>query len=239
MFTETNLKKLMTADQDPIEFIKNMLESKSNAKQTTYRHLMESFSLLCEDSKRIITELKNKAHPADKGVTLDFKMINKHEFHVKLAGDLLIFVMHTNIITFNDDHEIIKDEYVQQNEVNRYFGQINIYNFMYDSLKYHRVHDPGYLIARLMINHENRFFVEGEKQLTALYGNISKQPIEEADLQTIVKICLQTAIKNDLTAPPYSQVRSITLNQKNEHTPELGAGQKIGFRMSYESKAEA
>lgn len=223
------------SDQDPIDFIKQMLESKSTAKQTTYKHLGEAFSLLFKDSQRIVSELNNKAHPADEDVTLDFRMVSKHEFHVKLAGDLLIFVMHTNIITFSDEHEVIKDEYIRESEVNRYFGQINIYNFMYDSLKYNRGNDPGYLIARLMINHENRFFVEGEKQLTEIYGTISKEPLTEADLQNIVKICLQIAIKNDLMAPPYAQVRSITLNQKNEHTPELGAGQKIGFRMSYEN----
>ena len=109
---------------------------------------------------------------------------------------------------------------------------------MYDSLRYNRTNDPGYLIARLMINHENRFFIEGETQLTSLYSTISPAPITEADFQNIVKICLKIAIKNDLMAPPYAHVKSITLNQKDEHTPELGAGQKIGFRMSYENKTE-
>lgn len=225
----------MANEQDPIEFIKQMLESKSNAKQIAYNHLEDAFSLLCTDSKRIITELKNKAHPADHDVTLGFEKTNKHEFHLKLAGDLLIFVMHTNIITFHDEHDIMKDEYVQQQDVNRYFGQINIYNFMYDSLRYNRWNDPGYLIGRLMINHEGRFFMEGEPQLTDVYQTISAEPITEADLKDIVKICLKIAIKNDLVAPPYSKVRSITLNQKNEHTIELGGGHKIGFRMSYEN----
>jgi hypothetical protein len=142
--------------------------------------------------------------------------------------------MHTNIVTFDDEHEVIKEEYTRSNPVNRYFGQINIYNFMYDSLRYNRGNDPGYLIGRLMINHENRFFMEGEQQFTSFYGTISENPISEPDLQNIVKISLKVAIKNDLMAPPYSRVRSITLNQKNEHTVELGGGQKIGFRMSYD-----
>jgi len=37
-------------------------------------------------------------------------------------------------------------------------------------------------------------------------------------------------------APPFPQVRFITLHQKLEKTSELGAGQKIGFRMKYESE---
>jgi hypothetical protein len=39
-------------------------------------------------------------------------------------------------------------------------------------------------------------------------------------------------------APPYPQVKFITLFQKMEKTQELGAGQKIGFRMSYHGKLE-
>lgn len=224
--------------RDPIDYIKFMLESKSAAKQTTFRHLSEAFNSMSDDSKRIVAELTNVVHTADQDVTLYHKPINKHEFHVKLAGDLLIFVMHTNIITFDDEHEVMKDDYIQKDEVNRYFGQINIYNFMYDSLRYNRGNDPGYLIGRLMINHEDRFFMEGESAFVSQYGKISAEPIDDAALQNIVKHSLQIAIKNDLMAPPYSKVRSITLNQKNEHTIELGGGQKIGFQMSYQNILE-
>ena len=53
-----------------------------------------------------------------------------------------------------------------------------------------------------------------------------------------MKLALTIAIENDLMAPPYPQVQFITLNQKLEKTQELGAGSKIGFRMSYQSKVE-
>jgi hypothetical protein len=43
------------------------------------------------------------------------------------------------------------------------------------------------------------------------------------------------AIENDLMAPPYPRVKFITLIQKLQHTPDLGGGQKIGFRMSSEA----
>jgi hypothetical protein len=226
-------------ERDPIEYIKFMLESKSAAKQTTFRHLGEAFNMMSNDSRRIIGELTQETNHGDQDVTLYHKTVSRHEFHVKLAGDLLIFVMHTNIITFDDDHEVMKDDYIRKNEVNRYFGQINIYNFMYDSLRYNRGNDPGYLIGRLMINHEDRFFMEGERPFVDMYGRISSEPIDDPTLQNIVKHSLQIAIKNDLMAPPYAKVRSITLNQKNEHTIELGGGQKIGFQMSYQNPLES
>jgi hypothetical protein len=229
----------MTKESDPIEYIKHMLENKSASKQATYKNLIVAFASLQKESKRIIDELKKKAKPGDKDVTLECTKINEHEFQVKLAGDLLIFVLHTNVVTFDDQHVIMQDPYIQENELNRYFGQINIYNFMSDSLKFNRVNDPGYLVARLMINHENKFFIEGEGQLGSMFNAVSQQPIAEADLTTLVKLALTVAIDNDLMAPPYTQVKFITLYQKLEHTPEMGGGQKIGFKMSYENKVES
>ncbi|NBW37371.1 MAG: hypothetical protein EBR30_20600 [Cytophagia bacterium] len=179
-------------------------------------------------------ELNKRSNPDDKEVTVEFQEVSKHEFQVKLAGDLLIFVLHTNVVTLPQDHPIMQDAYIQQKDVNRYFGQLNIYNFMSDSLKFNRVNDPGYLVARVMINHENRFFVEGEGPITNLFTGISEAPVSGAYLQLLVKLALTIAIENDLMAPPYQEVKFITLYQKLEHTPELGGGQKIGFKMSYE-----
>jgi hypothetical protein len=222
---------------DPINCIKNLLESKSTAKQATYRHIQEAFSVLSDEAKTVVDELIKRAHPEDKDVTVEFNVVTEHEFDVKLAADMLIFVMHTNVVTFEDTHPIMKEDYIRQNEVNRYFGQIMIYNFMADSLRFNRTNDPGYLLARLMINHENKFFIEGEREL-AEFNKISEQPITEEILRKIVKISLRMAIENDLIAPPFTEVKFITLYQKRAHTPELGGGQKIGFRMSYENKTE-
>ncbi|HEY3429585.1 MAG TPA: hypothetical protein VGK39_02840, partial [Cyclobacteriaceae bacterium] len=143
------------------------------------------------------------------------------------------------IVTFSDDHVIMQDPYLKEKEVNRYFGQIMIYNFMSDSLKFNRVNDPGYLLARLMINHENRFFIEGEGQLATLFNKISEKPLTNEALDALVKLALAIAIENDLMAPSYPDVKFITLHQKLEHTPDLGGGQKIGFRMNYEDKTKS
>ncbi len=229
----------MTDQPDPLDQIQRMLESKSSAKQVTYKNLLSSFDLLAKESKRIINELKKRTKPGDEDVTVDFNFINEHEFQVKLAGDLLVFVLHTNVVTFADEHALMKSEYINEMGINRYFGQIMIYNFMSDSIKYNRMNDPGYLLARILINHENRFLVEGEGQLGVLYNNISQQPITEPDLNAIVKWSLKIAIENDLMAPPFPDVRFITVYQKNEKTQELGAGQKIGFKMSFQNSTNS
>lgn len=219
---------------DPIEHIRHLLESKSTAKQITYKNLLAAFQILKNEAERIIDELQKTAKPGDEDVTEGFNEVNDHEFYVKLAGDLLVFVLHTNVVTLPPDHPVMTDPYIKQNEVNRYFGQIMVYNFMSDSLKFNRGNDPGYLLARLLINHEGRYLIEGDGQLGALFNKISDGPISEAELNILVKLVLMIAIENDLIAPPFPQVQFITLSQKMEKTQELGAGQKIGFKMSYE-----
>lgn len=223
--------------EDPIKFIKYLLESKSTAKQTAYKHICKAFTLLSEEARSIVEELKRRANPGDKDVTVEFNVVNDHEFDVKLAGDMLIFVMNTNVVTLEESHPIMKEDYIRENEVNRYFGQVMVYNFMAESLRHHRNNDPGYLLARLMVNHENRFFIEGDRDLEA-YNPVSDAPITDDDLRRFVKIVLKMAIENDLVAPNFTEVKSITLGQKRDHTMELGGAQKIGFRMSYEHKTE-
>ena len=224
---------------DPIEHIRRLLESKSTAKQITYKNLLDAFKVLGKESERVVDILQNSAKPADEDVTEIFDWINEHEFHVKLAGDLLVFVLHTNVVTLPPDHPVMADPYIKQNEVNRYFGQIMIYNFMSDSFKFNRINDPGYLIARLLINHEARYVIEGNGQLGSMFNKISDGAISEQELNILVKIVLMIAIENDLMAPPFPDVQFITVNQKMEKTQELGGGQKIGFRMSYQDKVES
>ncbi|MDZ4715934.1 MAG: hypothetical protein SH819_10740 [Cytophagales bacterium] len=225
-------------EEDPLDLIQRMLENKSAAKQITFRKILSAFEILAKESKHVITELKKKGNPADQDVTVDFMRVNEHEFQLKLAGDLLIFVLHTNIVTFDETHDVMKDPYIREKDINRYFGQIMIYNFMSDSIKFHRINDPGYLLARLLINHDGRYIIEGEGKLGVVFSHISDTPINVQDLNILVKLALTLAIENDLMAPPYPQVKFITLHQKIEKTQELGAGQKIGFRMSYHGAVE-
>jgi hypothetical protein len=224
----------MPPEKDPLEHIKFLLESKSTAKQVTYKNLLGAFDVLRKEAKHIISELSGRINPSDEDVTIHFREVHEHEFEVKLAGDLLSFVLHTNVVTFDPTSPVMQDPYIRQNAVNRYFGQIMIYNFMADSLKFNRVNDPGYLLARLLINHEGRYVVEGDGQLATLAGKVSPAPITEEELAILVKIVLTLAIENDLMAPPFPDVRFITLHQKMEKTQELGGGQKIGFKMSYQ-----
>src|SRR6478609_10007987 len=112
----------MEPELDPLEHIQCLLENKSAAKQVTFRNLLNAFEVLAKESKRIATELKKRVKKVgDSDVTVDFTRVNDHEFQVKLAGDLLIFVLHTSIVTFDDESEVMKNPYIKEKEINRYF----------------------------------------------------------------------------------------------------------------------
>lgn len=221
-----------------LQLIKRLLENKSNAKQITYVNVQELFRQLKKSGYELVQVLRQETHPVEEAVTIEFIEAGTQEFQVKLAGDLIVFILHTNVVTFPDDHPVIKSDYVQSNPVNRYFGQIHMYNFMYDAYRYNRSSDQGVLIGRIMINHEKRFFIEGEEELSGTYGQISDTPLDQEIAGCILKIALKVAIKNDLQSPPYLMIKNITWGQKNDSIPAIGGLKKIGFRMSYDAKQE-
>lgn len=219
-------------NQDPSLHIANLLLTKSGVKQVAYRNVCNAFKGLREEASRIIEEINGKTHSKHEDITLHVTEVSEQEFHVKVAGDLLAFFLHTNIITLSDDYAYNQSEYVMESPDRKYLGQINVYNFMADSLKYNRMHDPGYLVSRLMVNHENRFIVEGDKPIDFLFESVSSEPLNQVDLNVLVHLIITQAIENDLVAPPFNQIRGLTLQQKLANTEVIGAGQKIGFQMS-------
>ena len=86
-----------------------MLENKSTAKQITYKHICWAFSILSVEAKKLIHELKSGVRLCDSDITIEYNVVHEHEFDVKLAGDMLIFVMNTNIVTFEECHPVMKD----------------------------------------------------------------------------------------------------------------------------------
>lgn len=225
--------------QDPIENIAQILLTKSSIKQKTYRNVCDAFKQLKKQASAVIKEISDKTAERDKGIQLSVKVINKHEFHIRVAGDLLVFILHTNVISLPAEYEFNKSDYVSEQPLRKYLGQINIYNFMADSFEFNRLNDPGYLLARLLINYENHFIVEGDRQVGFMFESISKKPLEKIDLEIMIKLIVSQAAENDLVTPPFPQIRNITVREKIEKTRSLGAGNKIGFQMSYQNETNA
>jgi hypothetical protein len=205
------------------------LTTKSQVKQHIFNALLDLLDLLEESAQALATELKEGVGE-NNIVDISVSRESPHELHFRMAGDTLIFFLHTNIITLRDGHEYIQSAYVQENPLRRYLGQINVYNFMSDSIRYKRIQDHGYLLGRLMYNLDHRFFIEGDR-LRYQYAQISAEPINETDIKNLMQLLLAIAIDTDLVAPDISQIRSIPLNALMVHRAQAGSGNKIGFQI--------
>ncbi|WP_299821129.1 hypothetical protein [uncultured Pontibacter sp.] len=222
--------------EDRLTDIVNGLHQKSVTKQAIYRNTLNTFKKMKEVSQELVDDLTNRITEQDANVIIEYRNVNEHEFHIKFSGDLLVFVMHSNIITFPDDYEIMNNEYIDEDFRRRFFGHIMAYNFMADTIKYNRLDDPGYLVGRMLVNIENHFCIEGVKQLDLPNDeitNISKNVLTDSKIRIIVESAMVAAVNNDLMGQDISDIERITLKQKLENT-HLTKPRKLGFQISPE-----
>lgn len=220
-------------EKDRLNDIIQGLQQKSMTKQEIYRNTYETFNRMKEISQEIVANLTNRITSEDAHVVIEYKSVTDLEFQIKFSGDLLVFVMHSNIVTFPDDYEIMRNDYVEEDFRRRFFGHIMAYNFMADTIKYNRLDDPGYLVGRMLINIEKHFVIEGVKQLDLPYDRISRNQINDNMLRLIVESAMIAAVNNDLMGQDVSDIERITYKQKLENS-QLSRPRKLGFMISHE-----
>lgn len=222
------------------EMILNVLKEKSSLKQDVFYKTIDVFKMLKEVSRELARELKPKATEIDKRLIVDFKDKSEFEFELRVAGDIMIFSMHTNVFEFDTSHQMWKSSYVRDNESASYCGMINIYNFLADSFKYSRSNDLGYLVARIFVNHEEHFFVEGKRQLGFLYNDFANSLISKEQLRNIVESAILYCLDFDLFTPPFDEVKVISLAQVEEASSLMSVktGKRLGFRFQADTDIE-
>ena len=112
-----------------------------------------------------------------------------------------------------------------------YCGVINIYNFLADSFKYNRINDLGYLVARIFINKDKHFIVEGKRQSDEVVKDFAIDTISPGVIRQIVETAIQYSIEFDLLMPVYDQVKVATVDQmrqKMSHS-KMVTGKRLGF----------
>lgn len=214
------------------DLILNLLKEKSSLKQDVFHTNIALFNELKKIIKAVADDLKPKAQAIDKRLIVEYRERNVHEVELRVAGDVLLFHMHTNVFEFDTSHHIWKTSYVKSNPAKSYCGVINIYNFLSDSFKYQRVNDLGYLIARLFVNYEQHFFVEGKRQLGFLYNDFANATITPETLREIVESAVSYCLDFDLFTPPFDEVKVISLGQLEDESSmmNLKTGKRLGFR---------
>ncbi len=213
------------------ELITEALKEKACLKQSVYNNTLQIFGEFKKAMQLIVQEQREKINQIDQRVEVSYQASGDFEAQIKMGGDVLIFSMHTNVFNFDENHAVHNMKYVKDNPLNAYCGMINIYNFLADSFKYNRLNDLGYLIARIFVNRENHFFVEGKRQLGFLYNDFANAVINSVYVKAIIESAILYALEFDLLVPPYDEIKEISLGNKLQQSGSAiyKTGKRLGF----------
>lgn len=222
-------------DNENLSFDKiiSVLSEKGPLKADVYQNVAQVFVNLKTVVKQVESDLITSFAKIDKRVSIKFIERGNYDLELRISDDILIFSMHTDAYLFPSSHQVYKNSYVQQDTNRAYCGMISVYNFLTDSLKYNRVNDQGALIARIFINRENHFFVDGKKQLGIAFNDFGKDVITDHTLRDIVETAILFCLETDIITPPFDQVKVISvqeLMEKNLATV-VSTGKRLGFRL--------
>lgn len=219
--------------ESKLKEIKEILCQKSKTKQQVFKLTQAVF----HDLKMVLRDIESEITPeiGDKAPLVEVKYYDKGDFeaHLKFSGDTLVIMMHTNVFDLDENHYITKTKYIQEDPLREFCGMIQVYNFLSDSLRYNREHDMGYLIARIFINKDQHFFIDGKRPLPFMFGDLEKNIMSKENLRTIIEEAMLFCLNFDLIVPPVDAINFITVEQKNimSHSSGMPTSKRLGFSM--------
>jgi hypothetical protein len=227
------MQKMSSAREQIISTVK----SKCAYKQDVFHNTISVFQNFRKHIHTLYDDVQSNACPSDERIHADYADIGEFETHLRIAGDVLVFQMHTNVFQFDKSHVVWQSSYVRENENRAYCGIINVYNFLNDSIKYHRENDLGYLVARIFVNKENHFLIEGKRQLNVLYNDYANIFDEKTMAEVLDSIVLFT-LNFDLYVPPYDQIQEVTVGEMKQFSDalQIKTGKRLGFKFSFDQE---
>jgi len=223
------------------EQIIKVIKEKSSVKQDIFHETIVAFKLLKDTAKAESEQLKKEVAAIDKRVTIEYKDRSEFMFEIKVAGDLLVFQMHTNIFEFDGSHYIKKAPYVLKDEIRSFCGLISVYNFLADSFKYYRINDVGYLMARIFVNKETNYFVEGKnRKITIGHNDFGNEKFTAEKALNLLETIILATLDFDLFTPPYETQKEVTVSEINESNNNISiqTGKRLGFKFQFEGNTE-
>lgn len=198
-----------------------LLTEKASIKQEVFRKSKDYFSMMKGVVESVTTCVAEEVTKVDGALKLKYKDNSPNECELHFGGDVLLFNMHTNVFTFDKSHRIWHTGYIKEDRKRAYFAMINIYNFLADSLNYKRMNDAGLLLARVFVNREGYFFVEGKKQMSFIFNHLGEQVMNESNVKELVDQAMICSLEHDLTVPKYKDSMLVSVKQIQSLSNEL------------------
>lgn len=224
-------------DNEANKLIKESLLGKASLKQDVYARTSHHFTVLRKQLQSLSQYFIEEVSKKDPRIKISYQEKGEFESLVYFASDALLFVQHSNVFQFDSDNPLWKTQYLKEDHDRAYCGIINVYNFLADSFRYNRSNDVGYLIARIFINKDDHFMVQGKRQLGFLYNDFINSKLDDEKLLAIAQSVLLYAIDFDLYTPPYDHVKEVTLGdlQALSDAMQVKTGKRLGFKFQADS----
>lgn len=216
------------------ELILETLIEKNAVKKETFGNTKDAFELFKKQMQLFVESFNKQLEQKGVDPLLEYKDRGDYEAEMTVGDDLLVFNMHTNVFEFDQAHTVWKTSYLEKDPYAAFCGTINIYNFLADSFKNNRHDDLGYLIARVFVNKDNHYFVEGKRQLGFLYNDFPNAIVAEQDVQNILESAVLFTMDFDLLVPEYDNVNVITVAQMRENinSSKTQTAKRLGFNFN-------
>jgi len=210
------------------------LSNKASLKSNVYQITNQVFKEFKAIIREVVDEFQQyqQEHENASNVIVQYRDRGAFEIELKFGGDVLIFMMHTNVFEFSRFHQVMKTSYIKEDIERSFCGVINIYNFLSDSFKYKRLNDSGYMIGRVFINKDEHYFIEGKKEIGLLYTNFNTSIMNKEAARKIIEAAIMYTINFDLLTPPYEQVQEVSVHefQATLDNMKLRTGKRLGFK---------
>lgn len=201
--------------------------------QAATRHAVEAavsekFESLCSVLENLAAEYRELLDPQ---VVVKFERQARHVGVFTLDADILVFVQLTDVFQFDREHEAMASEYVKSQPSRSFVGTVHVYNFLADSFKYDRDEDNGYLVARIFINSEEGFFVEGKRQRNMGVSHYGEQLLTRENWRKVAETAFKYAVEENPLVPPYELVMQTDMATLKQYimTSKIKTAKRMGF----------
>lgn len=209
--------------------IVSLVGPKAKLRKQVEANITEGFETLCSVLQQMADEYSEALGP---DVAVRYERRASHVALFTLDADVLVFVQLTDVFNFDRDNQALKTPYVKEDAQRAAVGIVNVYNFMTDSFKYDRDEDMGYLVARIFVNAEGAFFVEGKRQRGVGVDHFGEQKVDADAWRRFAETALKYAAESDALVPPYEMLlqadmatlKGYILASKTKTAKRLGFG---------------
>lgn len=212
--------------------ISGMLINKAGLKQDVYSKTVEVFALLRSESEKLMQKLSAEIIGKDSRIRISYSRESEFEFQLHIGGDVLVFLMHTNVFQVEPENKLWQTSYITMDNNRSFVGIINVYNFLHDSLYYNRDGDIGYLVGRALVNSEGHYYVELQEGAKNRHQDFKTKVLDSESAVCILEDLMEVVINFDMYVPPMKEVAEFTVDGVNQAvlSQKFKTGKRLGFK---------